>query len=838
VSNIKKSILFILFFLFSLILQAQIEQDKKSLSEILSLIQERHQCQFTYADAVIKDVLVKDFPKNLSLKESVKFLAQQTDLVFQFLDNNYITIKAKDHSFFVCGYLIDRESGFPIEMATLNGKISFTTTDKKGYFTLKVANDNDTIHFRHVGYRNFTKLSGDFNKKKCEQFLVNPVIYNLSRIVLKSIIAKGVNKVDGGATKINLKKLGILPGLIEPDVLQTLQALPGIQSANETVSNINIRGGTNDQNLLLWDDIRMYQSGHFFGLISVFNPLMTTDVTVVKNGSNTDLNSGVSGTVAMNTSTKLNTDFNGSIGFNFINIDGFVDVPLGKKSSFQLGARKAISNLVETPTYTQYFDRILQNTEVGINTKDILYSDIRFDFYDTSMRWLYKASDKDLIRVNFINISNELVFNEIAVIDQNDESKESNLIQNSIAGGIFYKRDWNTKFTTTLQAYETDYKLKAINADLLQHQRLLQENKVSETSVKLKTIYRPNENYSFLNGYQFIENGTTNLTDVDNPLLLHLEREVIREHGLYSQVDYLSDSKKTNFKVGVRYNYIEKFNKHIIEPRLSLNYKFSNYFNIEVLGEYKHQNVSQIINFQNDFLGIEKRRWRLSNNLDIPIIQSKHASLGLNYSKKGWLMSINGFLKNITGITSQSQGFLNQYIYEKTIGSYSIKGVDFLINKRSDRFSTWLSYSYADNTYTFEDFQEVNFPNNFEIKHSLTIGSAYTNKHFKTSVGLNWHSGIPTTTLVLGNEVVDNSLNFNAANSSNLDNYLRLDLSTTYNFAFGKKIKGYIGVSIWNALNKENILNEYYRINAENLSVKSQQKSLGRTPNLTIRLSF
>jgi hypothetical protein len=62
-------------------------------------------------------------------------------------------------------------------------------------------------------------------------------------------------------------------------------------------------------------------------------------------------------------------------------------------------------------------------------------------------------------------------------------------------------------------------------------------------------------------------------------------------------------------------------------------------FTFEVLGEFKHQNTSQIINFQNDFLGIEKRRWQLTNDQDIPIIRSKQISSGLNFSKAGWLAS-------------------------------------------------------------------------------------------------------------------------------------------------------------------------------------------------------
>jgi hypothetical protein len=71
----------------------------------------------------------------------------------------------------------------------------------------------------------------------------------------------GLQKYIDGSTVLNTKKFGILPGLV--DDVQSIQALPGVESTNESIANINVRGGTNDQNLMLWDNIKMYHSGHF-----------------------------------------------------------------------------------------------------------------------------------------------------------------------------------------------------------------------------------------------------------------------------------------------------------------------------------------------------------------------------------------------------------------------------------------------------------------------------------------------------------------------------------------------------------------------------------------------
>ena len=798
----------------------------------MTLLTERYHYDFTYAHDAIRNVHVKTPSPSLSIEEVIIYLETETGLVFQFLENHIITINVNENNTFICGYLIDNETNTPIESVTVIGGNGYTISDSFGYFKLKVTG-NENIIIRHLGYFTMAKFADSFDTN-CSTIYLSPQIETLSEILLSNYITSGIDKLADGTISINFSNFGILPGLIEADVLQTVQALPGIQSVNETVSNINIRGGTNDQNLLLWDGIKMYQSGHFFGLISIFNPLTTSDASIIKNGSNTNLTDGVSGTIAMRTDTHINNAFKGSIGANFINVDAFADIPIGKKASLQLSTRKAVNDLLKNnPTYNKYFNRILQNTEVNPDNN----TDITFDFYDASLRWLYDASDKDRIRINFLNVNNELEFTETGIINGNLESRESSLTQNSLVGGVFYRRKWNDAFVTTLQVNETYYELKAINAEVLRQRRLLQENEVFETSVQLNSWYQFNKKISFLNGYHFTETIVEDLTDVDNPVFLRFTKDVVREHAAFSQINYISNSKKTTVKAGMRYNYIEKFKKHIVEPRLSVQQKFLRHFNLEILGELKHQNTTQIINFQNDFLGVEKRRWLLSDNSDIPIITSKQASLGLTYANKGWLITTEGYFKEVKGITSQSQGFLNQYTFANTSGSYDVKGVDVLINKKFKKLSTWLSYSYADNQYTFKDLTEVNFPSNLDIRHTISFGTSYTSSNFKISTGFNWHSGKPSTKPLADNPVSNGQINYNAANSSRLKEYLRIDASAIYTFKLSSTIKAQSGISILNSFNHKNILNSHYDIN-NNTANKVSNKALLFTPNISFRVFF
>jgi hypothetical protein len=818
------------------VLSAQVRKEPLPLSELLVMLQTKHNVQFNYAEDIIVGILLEPPPENLTLQETLVYLQENTNLSFTVLNGNLIVITPKE-SLVLCGYLISLDNQTPIFSASIQGQKKSTISDEQGFFQLEIANENETITIRHIGFKSKLITYQEFGSEQCNDVFLEPQFQNLSEVIISNYITSGINKLSDGSFSMDFSNFGILPGLVEADVLQSVQAFPGIQSINETVSNISIRGGTHDQNLILWDDIKMYQSGHFFGLISMYNPQITHKVILTKNGTDASHTDGVSGTIAMQTEGKVNSNFKGNVGINFTDTNGFVDVPISKNSSLQIAARKSISDFIETPTYKAFFNRISQNTEVENNNANVTNSDKNFDFYDTSFRWIYNISNKDYLRVNFINVSNELQFNENTQIDNEEKSRQSKVSQNSIAEGIHYKRIWNHKLQTTFEVYETDYKLKAVNVNILESQRFLQENKVSETSLKLKADYKWDDLFSLFGGYHFVETEVTNLDDVDNPLFRELISEVVREHGLFSQLGYGSKLKSTNLNFGLRVNYIDKFNKTIFEPRLSFNQRFLEDFTFEILGEFKHQNTSQIINFQNDFLGIEKRRWQLANDQDIPIIRSKQISSGLNFSKAGWLASVETYFKKVDGITSQSQGFLNQYEFVKSDGSYKVLGLDVLIRKSYYKFNSWLSYSYMDNTYSFKDFEAYDFPSNYNIEHSITIGTAFTTKNLKLAAGLNWHSGKPTTEPVSGNEIIDGDINYDKTNRVTLPDYLKLDISAIYDLKLGQKTDANIGMSIWNVLDKENVINNYYRISDETIS-ETRQRSLGLTPNVVLRVFF
>ena len=692
-------IIFLVCCFWSIKTQGQTSQEKIPIKEVLDSLSKQHKVQFNYKSDLISGITVFPLSQKRTLIEHIKRLEGETSLLFTKIGTSIFTITKV---FEICGYLQDVRSLKALEGATVRGTTDGKISDKEGFFKIKVVSLDEDVEIRFIGFRTIKRKARFFSTAQCSTIKMYEEEQQIAAVVVEGYLVRGIDKKSDGTTAINFSKFTALPGLIETDVLQTVQALPGITSIDETVSNINIRGGSHDQNLILWDDIKMYQSGHFFGLISSFNPQITNTATVITNGTDAAFTDGVSGSIQMNTDNQIQKDFKGSLGINFISADIFADIPFGEKSSLQLAARRSVNELFNTPTYDVYFDRVTQHTEIEDNVESVVNSNQDFSFYDTSIRWLYSPSEKDRIRLNFILIDNNLTFDESSETIEVLETRESHLSQNSIAAGLSYEREWSDRFSTQLNLYNTDYKLQAINVNVLEQQRFLQENTVSETGIKSKGIYKW-DNLLLEAGYQFVESEVVNTNDIDVPRFLRRDSEVLREHAFFVQSNYQNRNGDFTIRPGIRLNYINEFDKFLIEPRLSIRKKLGQDFQLEALGELKHQNTSQIVNFQNDFLGVEKRRWQLADNDSIPILKSKQASLGIQYSSKGWLLDATGYYKEIDGITSQSQSFTTKYEFTRTRGSYNVVGVDFLVRKQVKNVSSWLSYSYMANEYAFNN---------------------------------------------------------------------------------------------------------------------------------------
>ena len=837
-----------LLFLFTFF-NVKAQNTEKTTSYLIQYLQEletRFDIKFSYVDEDVRTVAITA-PDTVDLDEIIDYIAGKTQIKIQKLDDRYYTI-IKSTTVDICGIVLDNFERNTVSSATIEvlGTDLVIITGFDGSFLLNNIPRNAKLQIRHVGFKTlFVDAEALLDSGPCATLLLAQFYQQLEEVVIYDFLTKGLVKQLDASIELNPEEFGILPGLSEPDILQTVQALPGVKSVDETVSDINIRGGSNDQNLILWDGIKMYQSGHFFGLISAFNPYLTEKVTLIKNGTSATYGDGVSGVIDMRTKDKIETDFYGGAGFNLISGDVYGQLSVGDKLAFQFSARRSMTDFFNTPTFDTFFNRAFQSNKVvgGTTQTTAIVRDDRFYFYDFTAKILYDINENHKFRMSFININNHLDYTETQ--PDLDRSTESALDQTNISFGGTLDSQWSDRFSTTVNAYYTRYNLDARNTSSRGPQTIFQNNEVIETSAKLSVNYKINDALQWLNGYQINQTGITNITQVDQPIFKSDVIDIVNANAFFSELVYESSDKKLFARGGARLNHLENpgnFEEFILEPRLSLNYAIAPKLKAIVLGEFKSQATNQKVDLEQNFLGIEKRRWILSEGDSLPVTKSKQASIGINYDHKNLYVGIEGFVKEVNGISTATQGFQNQDQFNGEIGKYNVKGFEFLINKKTTDYSAWLSYTYNVNNYTFDDITPTKFANNLDVRHQVTLAGTYKFNNFKFGAGLNYRSGKPYTkpleTNPLDTTFFPNQINYEVPNSSRLPEYLRGDVSLVYDFEISPKLKASVGASVLNFTDRKNILNIFYRLNDSNEIETIESSSLGLTTNLSFRVKF
>ena len=840
----------VLFFclVFVLSMTAQNRSKAIALKDILQSIEKQHLIYFNYIDNEIVTHKIVPPKKSLPLNKKISYLEKKTNLFFKNIDNKFITIFSanKVDTKNICGYVYSKEDNSPLENVNIKFEDGFSTsTNKKGYFELKNEKSTDLL-ISNIGYTTEKISVSDLQNKNCLKIFLEVEISELNNIIANQLLTSGISKKINGTFEIKPKKLGILPGLIEPDVLQTMLQIPGIYSADESISSINVRGGTHDQNLFLWNGIKMYQTGHFFGLISAFNPNLAHTISIIKNGTSAFFGESVSSVVDISSNSNKFKKNSFSAGINMIDADVYSKFKISEKSFIEISGRKSITDFVKTPTYKEYYNKAFQNTSITnfSNNQNIDYlGDEKFNFYDITAKYSQQIGEKNHFILDFITINDQLKIFQTINASSQIQSENNILYQKNYGGNLLWVRNWNTKNSTHFNVYTSSYVLNAEKNKIQDNQIVKQKNEVLDNGFKLENSHAINSKFTFKNGYQFNEIGTINSDEVNSPIFFRRIKEVLRIHALIAEAKYNDTLSKIYFNAGLRLNYIEQFKKTLLEPRLQFNYAITKYFNLEVLGEFKSQNSYQVIDLQNDYFGIEKRRWILANNTTIPIQRSKQASISLFYNKNNWLFTLDNFYKKVTGINSSSQEFQNQLEFVKTNGDYEVLGMEMLVQKKINHFITWFSYTYNTNNYHFPNLEPPVFPNNFKLDHIISWAGIYERKNLKIALGSKWYSGKPETTPISSTINYSNfsnpKIDYNTPNNKILDDFFQVNFSTTYKWESLNQIQYKLGFSLLNVLNRKNEINEFYKINTVTNSIDNVKTfSLRRTPNLSFRIAY
>ncbi|MCX6302875.1 MAG: TonB-dependent receptor [Bacteroidia bacterium] len=706
--------------------------------------------------------------------------------------------------------------------------------DDKGEYHLQVPVGEHTIRLSFMGYDdNMQKIklvsNGSMNFKLYEKSV------NLPEVVIYSEHAKSnVTATNMSIVKLDIKAIRELPvSLGGTDIIKSITLMPGVQTVGEFGTGFNVRGGSADQNLILIEDVPLFNSSHLFGLISVVNSDGITDVTLLKAGISAKYGERASSVmdIRMGAGNPDKTKVKGGIGI--INSTIYVETPLiENKIGLLLGARSSYSNWLLH----------------SIPDIDLMNSSAHF--YDVNALISFNLNDKNKINV-FAYISNDKFR-----FAENTDYQYSNKL-----GSVRWRHSFNDNLYFNLSAGLSNYNYQVSESDT---SRSWESYKINSAllyqNIKWNFSWIPNENHALdfgINAVSYnIQPGKLNgLVDKSVIKTIQVQPEKGIENAVYL-TDNVTISPKLALDLGVRYtlySYLGPNKVYIyrpdlsrvpesiidsltysnndpicwysgLEPRLSIRFTISDNSSIKLSYNRIHQFVNLI---SNTAVMSPTDVWKLSSPNLKPLI-CDHVAIGYfrNFRNNTIETSIEIYYKNLLNTIDYKNGariLLNPYL-EADLTNVNGKnyGIELYIKKNSGRLTGWASYTFSrswqkTNASFNEDKINFNqpFPSNFDRPNNLILNANYhISKRWRFNSTFSYSTGRPVTLPELKFSYQGYQLiYYSDRNKYRLPDYHRLDVSITLDESLKimKKWKGSWTFSIINLYGRRNAYSAFYK---------------------------
>lgn len=840
-----------------------------SLSEVCYRFSENYHIKFSFDADKLDNIPFDTVDSTISLSRFKAILRSDYSITVNEVSPNnfYLIIDNTVISF--CGLVID-EFGLPLsEVSILQDNLVIAETDTLGKFVTDLPINTNIVIYADGMLENKVRIR-DLGTD-CLPIVLAMEVTQLDEVVVQEYLTKGMVKNEDSSIKLSPKDLGVLPGFVEPDIFQSLQRIPGVNSPTEDPTDLYIRGGTPDQNLVLYDGIKMYLNDHFFKQISSYNPNIIKDVNVYRGGTSVRYGERISGVVDIKSSDDVFDKFKVGVGINLTSADAYLKIPLSDKLGILVAGRRSSTDLYKTFTYGKLAEKVFQNSRLEVadleptNITDDPFVD--YYFSDINFKTIWKPKAGHRLQFSFINISNELQTANGITRNNVLLKLDDLLIEKNLGIGFNWTNDKPGKTKKAFEAYFSSYSSAyAFNYDQISDDAnalFLYErgNKIIDIGYDIFFDIPLAKKQSLLLGQQ----STVKVIDIssleniehsrwDEPL----ERDFLLINELldliaYSEYKYKSDN--LYFSFGLRAGLYNNYDDFLVEPRLYCSKKLTDKVRITASAEIKNQSFSQFylpqsvgglvvpLQLANNIWGIQSVR-----DFNVAILRSKQLTIGGLYDFNGWLVELEGYYKGISNALPYDDNFIPnlfqiQERYDLRTGTGRRIGMDLLLKKRFRNYRIWLSYAYSVNRNKFADVQNESFYDSNAQRHNVNISQTYSYKKFEFGLGYSASSGLPFTEIGQGTRPeLDLLISRNEVNKTRLPEYYRWDISALYKFQLGEHFNGRAGFAARNINNRRIPIKLDYALNDtagdDTVIQANERRSLGFIADFVFRVNF
>ncbi len=840
-------LLFLPFFLHAQSLpKVNVYFNQTKLSDAFAQLEVKYPISFSFEDEAIEGIVVTATIRQLPLDKAMEKLLTRTGLEFEIVDNQYVLIKRGNTpptettppapQLIIFGKVLDGETNDPLTGATafVQGTSSGAYTDTLGQFEIKGDfSKNDTLVISYLGYEALQYLVEDFLQSPPKTVNLSFANTWMSDILVKDFSIDMLTLGKEGNFHFKKEKIPTLPGWGEPDVLRMLQLLPGIGSAEESAARLNVRGGTPDQNLVLWEGIPMYHTGHFFGLYDAFNPYVVDEVDVWRGNFGAGHGGRNSSVIDIKGRPEIVDESTWGFGFNLLHANLFMEKPLFRKTKYKRGAINVamrFSNASnQSKVFRELFDQVFQNGRLAIpdslrqNNESTTWSPkIRYGDFNIKMRWQGKNKNDNAISIytGSDQLNYYYTYDDTLTFYSTSDFIRAQNIGMSWQHEAEWKPHLKGNFKLAASTYNNEYTFRwSDERDSTFIYRYNTTNLMEDVSAQMNVGWLMDESKKWTFGYHF--NARQSSLVYRDTHALKMERNVFSRdtslmglHTFYSAFSHQVNPKFW-YSLGLRMNLLPDRNLYFAEPRANFIWQpMGNNFSVKGSMTRNWQFVFQIVDFTD--LGAGEPLWALAKD-SIPAQELWQWTLGASYETKSLLVDAELYYKNSRNLTSRNllvdRGFERPLSFD---GSSVAYGFDFLFRKRIPPYSVWLAYSFGR---VEQKFPELNsghtFPARHDIRHQINFVNMLDLGRWDISANLHFRTGTPYSIpdvekVPCPNCTVDDfthELSFEKLNTERLPSTIRLDVSATY--SFGKKSRKWkLGLSFFNLLNRTNIIDK------------------------------
>jgi hypothetical protein len=647
-------------------------------------------------------------------------------------------------------------------------------------------------------------------------------------------------------------------------VLKSLQLLPGIQTSGEGSANLIVRGGNYDQNLILLDEAPVYNPSHALGFFSTFQPDAIKNVTLYKGCFPAQYGGRLSSVVdiSMKEGNQKHFAANSSVGLlaSRLSIEGPI---LKDKMSYIISTRYCYAgNTLNFLGGTIGRDLLHFYGLRNFNDKN------EINFYDLNAKINYKLNDRNHFYLSAYNGRDH--FYSYAV-NQNNQLDWGNT-----TATFRWNHLYSTQLFSNFTLYSSNYNYSSIVYEDIK--RYIWKSQIQETGLKYDFNYFLNQNnnikFGLISSYQIFN--PVKIVPSDTAYIVkpyELDRKKGFENALYIQneqnigkhftinyglrlTSYISLGKGTVYKYSadmqnVTDSTVYGNNKimdfyYSLEPRLTVNYKINEKQSVKTGYSYVKQYLHLL---SNSTVGLPTDIWLPPDNYMKP--QTSHQFI-LGYYRKLFSGKFEfttelyyKTLQNIIDFKNNADLFMNNHIETQILsGKGNSYGIETMIEKKTGRFSGWISYTLAKTKYQIAGInQNLQYSPRFDIRHNLSINlSLALSENWSVTSTFKITSG-GFITIPAGSYIYDNVAfpYYTDRNGYELPLYHRLDIAIKHQSRKNntRHYKSDWMLGIYNVYNRKNIYALFVRPDENYKDSKFYKMYLfGIVPTISYNFNF